>query len=663
MFQDETRLGALIKNLLLTLTCLLFGHSVEAQQLPVYKKTAVILVNFSDEKIEPLSAEGVRQAMFLSAQMPQCFYYASTQSFACTSPSEVSLAAYISTTSYGKMALKGVLNPIGDVFGYVTLSSSLRPLSCTGSYIYPMQEAAMQQVSAAGYRAANYDLTIFALATSRGAVLCGPVGRPVIGGNNASFVKGSLSFHEVGHGLGLPHAGVYDCRDTNGRPVSFSANCKSDGAELDRGNTHDVMGWATPAGHYNVIAKEHLGWLSADQVLHVTGSGTFKVTPIHTNGGVKALKIYNSTNAGLPFYLEFRNPTPPANGFMTELDYDPNLTQGVLVYVKKPYLHNSIPFSFLLDMSPGDITYQSGPNAGQPAVHIGNRDASLKVGQTFVDPTGTGISIKTVSQSAEGAMIEVKFAGAPVQPAPTPVPLPTPTPVPLPTPIPAPAPVPAPAPIPPVSVPAPAPAPNPVAVPPPAPVPPPVPPAQIPGPIAGGTVFSDNFTRTNALALDNDWLQVIGKFSIVNNSAYHEKLAALAVRSDFFGNDISVTLDLRRNNTNGAAKLCAVLGFVDARNFYALCHQQGGTTAPAIYKVTAGTWKQLNKAALGDGRQDFRTVTAYATGKTLGLRIHGSRNGDIIVNDPTYKGGAVGFYIGNSVGVGETIDNFVANQK
>jgi hypothetical protein len=111
-----------------------------------------------------------------------------------------------------------------------------------------------------GYVASNYDhLVVYT--PDQG---CGFAGMGWIG-NNGVFLNGTITpgvmEHELGHNLGLMHAGVYACGAS-----PLSASCL-----IEYGDNTDVMGNPYDNHEYSAQHKFALGWIPASEVRTVAG--------------------------------------------------------------------------------------------------------------------------------------------------------------------------------------------------------------------------------------------------------------------------------------------------------------------------------------------------------------------------------------------------------
>ena len=192
-------------------------------------------------------------------------------------------------------------------------------------------------------------------------------------GNYVFIVGGFVNMkrtiiHELGHTLGLGHAQAYSCGE-----FSF-ADCGC--AVSSYGNPFDIMGGGN--GHFSVPGKLDVEWLDDENaVIDVTGSGTFNLTPLATQTGVKALRMAFDDSSD--YYFEFRQPvlSDEING------------NGLLTY-RVPHLQN-LWGTYLLDMTPNSTTSDFD-------------DSVLTVGSTyFAANAPTPFSIKPTAMTDSGA--------------------------------------------------------------------------------------------------------------------------------------------------------------------------------------------------------------------------------------------------------------------
>src|SRR5262249_53159463 len=224
-----------------------------------------------------------------------------------------------------------------------------------------------------GFDSSTYDFTVYVFPH----IPCGWAGLGVVGGSGA-WINQALSTyvvsHELGHNYGLLHAHSLDCGAT-----TTGASC----SRSEYGDPFDPMGGS--ARQSNAFNKAiELSWLTGASVAHISsGTGTFTLSPLESNSGVRALQI--SPPTGPAFWVEFRQSIGFDNGL--------NMN-GALVH----YGPSTAGGTDLLDMTPGTGTFS------EPAL-----DAS----HAFTDPT-TGITITTLSKS--GGTLTVRADFTPVLP-------------------------------------------------------------------------------------------------------------------------------------------------------------------------------------------------------------------------------------------------------
>lgn len=318
------------------------------------QSTIVILVNFSDNAVQPYTAASAKSLVF-------------------TTVSNFDLE-----NSYGQTWLTG------DVAGWYTI-----PLSSTVCDYASIQTYARSAATAAGVNLANYAHQVYAFPANA----CGWWGLGSVGGAPSSaWINGSFQLqvvaHEMGHNLGLYHAHSLSCGG-----VTLGTTCTSS----EYGDTLDTMGYS--AYHFNSFQKERLGWLgygSSPALTTVTSSGTYAIDPYETNGSAsKALKIARGTT-GSYFYLELRRGL----GFDASLGSNSNISSGVVFHLASPSDGAS---SNLLDMTPVNGSFS---------------DPALVAGQTFTDSdSGVSVVVNSVSSTGASISVALGGAPPPAPPA------------------------------------------------------------------------------------------------------------------------------------------------------------------------------------------------------------------------------------------------------
>ena len=334
--------------------------------------------------------------------------FANAPTAVVATPAEISqimaqVDAFDKEASFGHLSLVTTLNGPHPVSAHSDTFNVCDDISRGG-----VQQEATQAALRSGVDPAKFDRVSIWYAQS-GGPCPGVVGIGSLGGPitliNAAFknmglqLPGTLA-HEMGHNLGLDHAGTRDCSKSPVNPILGNATA-SDCNLNEYGDNADVMGMVNMP-HYNAYFKERLGWLgpnSAQQLLTVARGGRFVLGPYAANlAQLKALKVARSNNDF--YYLEYRQPGGFDAGF-----------SGVLLHLGSAAGGRS----FLLD------------TAGVSDVSR----SPLQVGQTYQDsaaPNG-GVNFTLVAADPQGATVDVHFGNdAPPMPMPAPIPMPAPGP-------------------------------------------------------------------------------------------------------------------------------------------------------------------------------------------------------------------------------------------
>jgi PASTA domain/Gametolysin peptidase M11 len=230
----------------------------------------------------------------------------------------------------------------------------------------------------------DFDAVVYYIGPS--TVDCGIDGKADIGRGRSStapprvFLLGTTFLqtvvHELGHNLGLLHAGSQLCTDANGSHVPLSSTCTSD----EYGDWSSAMG-AHVIGGYSSAALEQLGW-NQGPVRTISGNdapATYFLTPLEVDapGSLQALRV---VDGDATLWLEYRRP----------IGVDRFGALGLLVRREQPGLAGS---PFLLKM-----TSQGGSSFLQPA---------MSVGQTWANPLGV-TTITLNSADATGASVTIR---------------------------------------------------------------------------------------------------------------------------------------------------------------------------------------------------------------------------------------------------------------
>lgn len=180
----------------------------------------------------------------------------------------------------------------------------------------------------------------------------------------AQYLSLRVAGHELGHALGVDHAGFLDCGNVS---IALSG-CTN----VEYGNPYSIMGQLSDTGHHmDSYHKDYIGWFDAPNITAITANGTYVLTPLEaTSTGLQALKIQRSKDTNL--FIEYRQPIGFDNTF-SSADF-----QGALMLIHDAFSGKSQ----LIDTTP-------------PA---NNMTAVLPVGQSFIDPA-SGTTVKVLSRT------------------------------------------------------------------------------------------------------------------------------------------------------------------------------------------------------------------------------------------------------------------------
>jgi hypothetical protein len=206
------------------------------------REVAVIGFRFPGDPAQPWSLGQTRQQVFTGASSANAFYQ---------------------EESYGDISFTGKLSPDGDVFGWYTVNGS------SGCAEGTWDAEARQAAEADGKSLAGYDHLIYVF-PYRSA--CSWLGRASLGGSTVN-INGPLGGsqvigHELGHNLGLLHAGSWTCAK-GGKRVSISDSC----SVSEYGDPFDVMG-NKGMRHSDGWKLYKLGVLSLSENIDTVSSGT-----------------------------------------------------------------------------------------------------------------------------------------------------------------------------------------------------------------------------------------------------------------------------------------------------------------------------------------------------------------------------------------------------
>ncbi len=215
-----------------------------------------------------------------------------------------------------------------------------------------LRSDAIAKAATLGYGIANFDMDVVCMGKVAGFSWTGQASVGAQGAflKNAYADAGAMA-HELGHNLGLNHANLWD---TGGESVSGA------GKEVEYGDLSDTM--STAAGysrHFNSRYKNHLGWITDEQVATIQAGGTYRLYAMDlTNAvaGARALSFPRDSQTNLWFDFRRLHTNSPVASASAAIRWVGHGTRA----------------SLLLDTTPGSV--------------FGVRDAFLRPGRTFSDP-------------------------------------------------------------------------------------------------------------------------------------------------------------------------------------------------------------------------------------------------------------------------------------
>jgi hypothetical protein len=333
------------------------------------RKTAVLLINPSGGGAGPWTQESARSEVFTATNSASAFYQ---------------------EESYGAISLTGKLRPDGDVFGWFNLNATT-----AGCPYEEWQGKAKKAAADAGIDLSGYQHLIYMFPFQG---LEGPCKWFGIAGLNSDWVMINGDFgvkivaHELGHNLGLLHAGSLTCT-SGGVRVQISENCTT----TEYGDPFDAMG-STAARHNSGWNLAKLGILTPENIETVESSGTYSMrSALHPTDETTVLRIPHERSFGGGvtswYYLEVRE-----KGGVFENVSDATMTGVSIRIAPNP---NLSPETLLLDANPATATFE---------------DAPLGVGETF--DAGGPVQIKTLSAGGGKATVSIELdEEAPTAPA------------------------------------------------------------------------------------------------------------------------------------------------------------------------------------------------------------------------------------------------------
>ena len=326
------------------------------------RKLAVIVFNFATDMRQPWTPAVVRQRVFTTSD---------------------STSAFFREESYNQLWLTGKTGNLdGDVYGYYTIAADNGTCNYTG---WASQARTLAELD--GFAASQYHHVMYVFPSQSSCRWGGLAYMP----GTESWINGDLSVrvtgHELGHNLGLNHAGSWDCTNAGGAPVTLSGSCTVN----EYNDPFDNMG-----GHGDRRSHgwhlQRLGFLQDSNVQTITTPGTYAMTSALTpTAQPTTLRVPrtrgSSGNVIDWYYLEIRE----RGGVFDDFSLSDPVLSGVSIRVNDDPTRTTR--SKLLDTH---------PTSGG----IGN--APLAAGETFSDGQ---VSIKTLSAAGGDATVQITMAG------------------------------------------------------------------------------------------------------------------------------------------------------------------------------------------------------------------------------------------------------------
>lgn len=329
----------------------------QAALAPGPRKVAVLLVTSPGEP-QPWPPADVRSEVFTATDSADAFYR---------------------EESYGAISLIGKLSSDGDVFGWFTLDAPT-----PGCPDDEWRDEADEAAAEAGVDLTGYQHLIYMFPYTDS---CSWLGLASLGGDwvmiNGNFFgfRHRATVHEIGHNLGLSHAGSWTCR-SGGVRVQISDTCTVG----EYGDPYDAMG-NIALRHNNGWSLYKLGVLGEPNVETVDASGPYSIrSALDPTAEPTLLRIPRARdldgNVAFWYQLEVRE-----KGGVFENVTDASTT-GVSI---RTGAAGASPGTLLIDANPATS---------------GFNDAPLQAGQTF---DGGPVRVTTLAAGGGSATVSVEL--------------------------------------------------------------------------------------------------------------------------------------------------------------------------------------------------------------------------------------------------------------
>ncbi|MEA2444400.1 MAG: hypothetical protein QOJ12_1692 [Thermoleophilales bacterium] len=313
-------------------------------------RTAVLLVNFTNNRAETWTPAAVQQRFF-------------------TDPSSVNV--FFQEQSWNQV------NVAGDVYGWYQLNQA-----STGCNVDAFAAEARSIATAAGVNLGAYDSVAYVFPRLSD---CGWAGLAELPGNQL-WLNGDISVrvasHELGHNMGVHHASALACPG-----AAVGNGCTT----YEYGDPFDTMGTSTRrmAGWH----LQQLGYMQPSNLVNVNSAGSYTIRSTLTQTTQpQLLKIprVSSSSRQEYYYVDLRERGGVFDTFSLT---DPAVT-GVTIRIGND--RNVLRQSKLIDTTPDSVA----------STMADFNDAPLAAGRTFYDGN---LSIKTTSVAGGVATVDVTW--------------------------------------------------------------------------------------------------------------------------------------------------------------------------------------------------------------------------------------------------------------
>lgn len=373
------------------------------------QRVAVLTVNFSDNRSQSAS---------LFTEITESIYGLNRRVRYGIGPNQSTVRDYYAENSYGRSNFVG---SVSDIYGYYTL-----PMAASNIQNVDLQSLVINQADN-DINFSDYNRILIYIPLNSDLLGLGYRGYSSIGKipvqTNDGLINASVSVlfgagyfntyiaaHELGHGLGAYHSGVYECGN---KTIDFPNSCQ---AINNTGNFHGLG-----LRHLNPHTKEELGWLGPKNIVTVSPNGQFgryRIYPIELAGdNLKVIKIPISLEfnpgANQPYYyLEFKRGIGFDNVTISIRPFSDPVPRTYRLPDYYDGLMFSMPYfdTLELDLSPHLST--GTPEAWSWDDIEDRLDIVLKQGATFTDQYGR-LAVTVVRVNENGNYVDLDVIAPP----------------------------------------------------------------------------------------------------------------------------------------------------------------------------------------------------------------------------------------------------------